>query len=284
MKQIIIIILIFGLLGSFLKAQKKFQIKAELAKTQYIIGERIDLGLELKNISNSTFKDNLSYSVNVKISNQNGKEIPLQGPSGDFFSPPKYDFNVNEKCYWYIQLSDFFGKTLSEVTTSRYLDAGKYTIKVSFKPPHSQEITTHISFQVIKPSGDELIVFNSLLQIYSNVYLHKYKGSGYPEALYNLHISHPNSVYSPELLDVSSSYYFFFLNDRNKSDLIRTELVEKYPWSPMGKGMLLKILKNMTSNKERADYIMKILPGSKNYPMHKILEKHLTDLKNNTWR
>ena len=114
--------------------------------------------------------------------------------------------------------------------------------------------------------------------------MHKYKGSGYPEALYNLHCSHPNSVYSPTLLNLSGAYYLFFLKDKNKSDLIYKELVEKYPWSPLGKGMLHSILKNMPSNNERKDYIMKILPGSKNYPMHRILEKHLMDLKNNTWR
>jgi hypothetical protein len=187
-----------------------------------------------------------------------------------------------EICFYYIQLNDFFGKTLSPFTTSRYFDSGNYTIKISFKPPHSDEITDHISFHVNKPSGDEAIVFNTLMQIFGDA--KKYKGSDYPEALYSLHVSHPNSVYSPTLLNIIGAYYLIFLKNKDKSHLIYTELVEKYPWSPLGEGMLHIILKKMSSNKERKDYITKLLPGSKNYPMHTVLENQIKDLNNNTWK
>jgi len=286
MKSIIlfIIIIVISLPGSYLKAQKSFQMKAELAKTHFITYERIDLGIEIKNVSNSIIKENFRHNVHIKIFDQNGKEIPRKGLSTDNFSPYKDEFKINEEWFNVVELNDFFGKELSFFTTSRYYDPGKYIIKISFKPPHSEEITDNISFQVTKPTGDEAIVFTTLLQIFDNAKNGKYKGSEYPEALYSLHIYYPYSVYSPQMLDIIGAVYQSFLNDQNKSDMISKELLEKYPWSPLGRGMLNIILKKMKSDKERRDYIMKLLPGSKNYPMHRVLENLLKELKNNTWK
>ncbi|MDR3598091.1 hypothetical protein [Clostridium sp.] len=170
------------------------------------------------------------------------------------------------------------------MATDQYFEPGKYIIKILFTPPHSEKIMDNISFNVIKPTGDEAIVFNSLLQILDNAKNGKYRGPEYPDALYSLHVSHSNSVYSPILLDISGAVYDIFLDDKNKSDQVYKELLEKYPWSPLGRGMLNIILKNMSSNKERKDYITKLLPGSKNYPMHKVLENQIKDLNDNTWK
>ncbi|MDR3598092.1 hypothetical protein, partial [Clostridium sp.] len=73
----------------------------------YLVGENIDLELEIKNVNNSLIKENFGGSVNIYIYNQNGKEID-QRLSGNHFSPDQIEFKNNEESFKCIQLNDFF--------------------------------------------------------------------------------------------------------------------------------------------------------------------------------
>jgi hypothetical protein len=277
-KLLILIIIIYP--GTYLRAQENLQIKGELPKTDYIVGERIDLLLTIKNTGNSIIKENLSNSIDIKLYDNNGKTIQYMGPIGNFFSPNKNEYKINEEWIEIIQLNDNFGNRLTGRTRSRYYDPGKYTIKIIFKPPHLNGSTESISFRVNHPTGDEAIVLNRFLQICKR----KSKSLDFVNDLYSLHVSYPNSVYSPMMLDIIGANYYFFVGDEEKGDLIYQELLEKYPWSPLGRGMLTAILGKMSSKEERGNFINKLLPESKNYPMQKILKKQLFELNHNTWK
>jgi len=283
MKYLFIIVSIIILSVSDLKAVDDFRIKLSLAKTTFIVGERVDLGLEIKNISHNTIKGDFNFSVRIQLFDNLGNKLPWEGITGDIFSPFLNEFKPGEEFYKCIELNDFWGKKFNLRVESLYYDPGKYSIVVTFNPPNMKEIKNSIFFQVNKPSGEEAIVFNEFLQVYRDFKKFS-RDSDYPEALYALHLAHPNSVYSPILLDLVSSYYSSFLKDPEKAGSIDHELVEKYPWSGLSQGMIRGILRKMPSNKERKDYITKILPQSKHYPNQKVLEKLLIDLNNNKWR
>ena len=278
--KLLIIILISIGSGTYLKAQGKLQIKGELPKTEYIVGERIDLLLVIKNIGNSSIKENLSNSVDIKLYDNNGKALKYYGPSGSAFSPNKNEYKINEEWCSIILLNDCFGKQLTGRSQTLYYDLGEYTIKIIFKPPHLKESAESISFLVNNPKGDESVVLKRFLQICNQ----QSKSFDFVNDLYSLHVSYPNSVYSPTLLDIIGANYLFSLNDEVKGESIYQELLDKYPWSPLGRGALALTLRKMSSKEERENYINKLLPGSKNYPMHRVLENLLKELKNNTWK
>jgi hypothetical protein len=277
-KLLILIIIIYP--GTYLRAQENLQIKVELPKTDYIVGERIDLLLTIKNTGKSTIKENLSNSVDIKLYDNNGKTIQYMGPIGNFFSPNKNEYKINEEWCAIIQLNDNFGKQLTGRAHSLYYDPGKYTIKIFFKPPHLKESIKSISFRVNNPTGDEAFVLKRFLQICNQ----KSKSFDFVNDLYSLHVSYPNSVYSPTILDIIGANYLFSLNDEEKGESIYQELLEKYPWSPLGRGALALTLRKMSSKEDKENYINKLLPGSKNYPMQKILKKQLYELNHNTWK
>jgi hypothetical protein len=278
--KLFIVIIIISLPSSYLQAQTVLQIKGELPKTEYIVGERIDLLIVIKNIGYSSIKENLRNSVDIKLYDNNGKTLKYYGHSGGACSPDKNEFKINEEWYSIILLNDCFGKQLTGRSQTLYYEPGEYTIKIIFKPPHLKESTESISFLVNNPKGEESVVLKRFLQICNQ----QSKSFDFVNDLYSLHVSYPNSVYSPTLLDIIGANYLFSLDDEVKGESIYQELLEKYPWSPLGRGALALTLRKMSSKEERENYINKLLPGSKNYPMHRILEKLLMELKNNTWK
>ncbi|MCL4509468.1 MAG: hypothetical protein M1470_00105 [Bacteroidetes bacterium] len=265
-------------LTSFVNAQHVFKINITIPKTTYIVGEPVQIGISVVNISGTTIHQTPLGFTGLRVIDENGKEVQRGGVAGNWWSPLKNQLEPNEEDYRVIELNEYFGKPYgSLLMVEQYFDVGRYTVRAIFYPRNQsfQAESTQVSFQVIKPEGDELAAYNDFLEIMKNDKEHRYTDVELAETIKSLHEAHPNSVYSPYFLENLDAIYDIPLGEHSKALEARKELVEKYPWSVHAPAMLDGILRTMKSDSDRIEYLEKLQASSKGTLMEKIYVKKI---------
>jgi hypothetical protein len=255
------------------KAQNFLHMNAVAEKYLYIVGEPIQIAISIKNNSASVSYDNLRCTAQLTLANENGETV---APAGIPFCYPFEDYlGANMEAYTVVELNAHFGNGYgSMVTAHHYFDEGKYILTVLFRPPHLQADSVKIPIQIMAPTGEERNVYDTFLDLIKG-WPKKYTSAQLTDGLKTLHKNHPNSVYTPVILTVLEATYEIFLGNLEKSLEVRKELVEKYPFSIRGQGMLDGILKRMSSDSERIEFLKKIRGASKGSLMEKVNEKKI---------
>lgn len=275
MKTLIKAILALLVLVFSLRAQGPLGLNVAMDKNSYLVGEPLQVAISVLNNSPTTVHENFGGSVRLLLENANGEELKYVGPSVDYFSPNTDQLEPLEENYNVIELNRYFGKIFSTTWIDHYLDVGRYTLKVFFNPPNLEAQSTEVSFQVINPEGGELAVYDAFIKIARGDAKGTYTKGEVAEALRSLHVSYPNSVYAPIVLTMLDAVYDISLAEHAKALAVRRELVEKYPQSVRGWGMIEGLLKRLPSNSERIEYLKKLHTASKNSLMEKIIERKL---------
>ncbi len=277
MKTIILFSLGIMVTTPSVHAQHSLKFDLQLEKSTYLVGEPVQVGISYVNVISGVIRGLNSSQTGLRVLDEKGREVNRAGVSGNHWSPSKNELKSGEEDYRVIELNQYFGKSYGGLLMGgvQYFDDGLYVVKAIFHPPGMSPETTEVSFKVVQPEGDEAIAYNSFLEILKRDREHGYTGIQLAEAIGSLHKAHPNSVYTPYFLAILDAVYDIRAGDHAKSLLARKELVEKYPWSVQGQGMLEGILKRMQSDGERIEYLKKLHTASKGTLMEKVFQKKL---------
>ena len=280
MKRIIVIInLIFLTCVSFLNAQPKPKLYINFSKNTYLTGEYEQVEVGVINVNHYIFTEGWEKLV-LELIDENGKNFEYKGISGGVFLEWKgQKLNPGEKAYNILLLNDSFGKSWhSFATVDLYLDPGKYTLRGTLYLPDGDTSKSEASFQVIEPSGEELSVYHSFVNIITEFQKTK-NDFDLTNRLQSVLDAHPQTVYAPLILDILNASYDFGLNQHDKAFSVRKKLVENYSWSVRGRPMIDDVLQKIQSDSERIKYLEKIHVNSKGTMMEKVYEKKIKAVK-----
>jgi len=271
MNQIKISIVIMILLVGVTVAQQPFEYKIFMQKDTFLVGELIDVGVNIINTSNVI---QTSGYVNIKVFNEKGEALRGNNSTGDLYSPEHIELKPNDETYRVQKLNFFFGDQHSAMSQG-FLKEGTYIIKVSFFSPvdkHSFRVERVI--KVIKPEGEEAMVYNSYVSICKRKPYDPKQTVVDLEALVE---AHPNSIYAPMLLCDIRNTYGIILNDQKNYSKINRKLAEKYAWSSEAQYELNQssLEKTYSNRQERITYLKGLIPVTKNSPMQKLIELKL---------
>jgi len=279
MKHLLQLLIIIFVLSVNLVAQKQFEMNVIMLKDTFLVGEEIDLGLTLTNITDMAQPIKVPGTIGIQIYDAKDNEVKDNNKvigAVHRFGMTKSELKPKEADYYIYNLMSSFGNKYYHGTLTTYLEAGEYKIKIRIKSANNFIEEKIISINIIEPIGDELTFFNSFNSILSPLLAQKYDEILFLEQLQNLHKTYPNSVYSPILLDIlAANMRFGVLKNEEKADEYRNEILEKYTWSGLNWGFLSESLKAKASRNEKIDYLNSLLPKSANSPMHKIIENYI---------
>ncbi|MDP4176124.1 MAG: hypothetical protein Q8933_19245 [Bacteroidota bacterium] len=271
MKLILKIVVLIIVLVCPLMAQSTLQLKVEIQKDTFLVGELIDVGVSVINTGTSFIHADLDGKMLIKVKDENNNEVPYVGPAGNYFSLLKQDFNPKEEDFRLFVLNSYYGIKFTPGRPETYLNPGQYTLEVTFYPPNMKQQNIKIPFRVILPEGDELIVYNT----FSGLLTKPYKVNELVKMMQALYETYPNSIYQPLVLNELEALYFVWLKNSEKADFYRRELVEKYSWSGYTVDVLEGLLRKMASNSEQIEYLKKLKAKGGNSLMQKKLGKML---------
>lgn len=270
MKTIISIIMLLFTIIIYSNAQQlKLEILGE--KQTYFVGEHVQIGISIKNVgSDIVILTNLGYT-SINILDEEGNELKYIGsaPREINFSPLKNSLIPNDEDLKIVDLNEFFGEQYNNFITDHYFKKGKYDVVAKFKLYNGITYTKNISFDIVPPINEELIVYNKYVEIMTNEIQHKYTELEVADALQFIYEIYPTSVYIPSVLVMLDAVCDVNLQDHGRASKIREILVNKYPWSVQGRGMLENILKKKSSESERIEYLKKLRDSNKNSLMSK---------------
>ena len=109
-------------------AQQSFEYKVFMQKDTFLVGELIDVGVNIINTSNVI---QTSGYVNIKVFNEKGEALRGNNSTGDLYSPEHIELKPNDETYRVQKLNFFFGDQHSAMSQG-FLKEGTYIIKVSF--------------------------------------------------------------------------------------------------------------------------------------------------------
>lgn len=262
------------------------EINIVLSKSTYLIGEPIELGIELKNIG--TLSLELHYpipaveDISFIILNEKGEQVPSNGlitcPSTN--KKPLL-LEPGEKFFQILFLNEDFGRPFGKNLTSiNFFEIGNYTIEVRIKNTDIDCVSNKLNFSVIAPVGEEAIVFNKIEEVFARLDMTN------KDAIYSTNINllnlineYPKSVYIPIILRWLSPVNRFFLNDTKTADKLREELVEKYPYSVVSKNNIISKFKRLADTDTQMDYLLEMKKRSINTLMEKFYDQKIDDLK-----
>ncbi|MFA6026305.1 MAG: hypothetical protein WC727_07685 [Ignavibacteriaceae bacterium] len=275
MNQIKISIVVVMLFASVVAGQQPFEYKVFMQKDTFLVGELVDIGVNIINISKTIQK---SGYVNIKMLNSDGKEIQCSHRSGDSFSPIHSTLKPNGESYKILQLNTFFGITHTAYSHN-FFEKGTYKIKVDFSVSLShfyenKRYSIEKIIKIVKPEGSEAVVYNSFVEIEGRKPFNAAKQIKELESLID---AHPNSVYAPHILSVISSFYRILLHDDTHNEKIDKKLMEDYSWSSAARYFFeTDFYKKEIPNKvKRTQFLKKLISGAKNSPMQKLIELKL---------
>ncbi|MDP4116251.1 MAG: hypothetical protein Q8903_08960, partial [Bacteroidota bacterium] len=203
MKHLLQLLIIIFVLSVNLLAQKQFEIEAVIVKDTFLVGEEIDLGLTLTNITDTAQHIIAFRTIDVQIFDSNGDEVKYNNVimgMAHCFLMSQDEIKPGESDYRLYYLMDKYGNIAFNGAWTYYLESGNYKIKVSVTSSNNFREEKIIPFRINKPTGEELTFFNSFQNILSPVLTPKYDKKLFIEQLQALHKAYPNSVYSPILL------------------------------------------------------------------------------------
>ncbi len=274
MKFLLKSILAVNILVFPLIAQQSLKVTATLSKSEYLLGEPINIFFEYVNIGSATILAKNVGDVSVIVVNETGDT--LKGnvtPLG--FSPDDFDYLPGESRFKNMDLNEKFGISPDKYWFQWWFEPGYYYITIFVFSQNKQIEKKFLSFKVVEPTGDELLVLNKLEELLSNMH-HKELPAHY-DSLISIHNSFPNSVYSPLILRELSAIYRITLNDHGRGESFSTELVEKYPWSSAAQAHLGPVLHYMKTKQERIEFLRKVRENSKGSKMEKVYDKKLRE-------
>lgn len=281
------LIFTFLILVHSINAQNVFKIKITISKETYIIGEPIQIGISIINISNSVVKDDYLGSLILKLKDKNINDVQRSGISNNDWGPLKNTLSPNEEDYRVFTLNDYWGKPSPGMLVGfQYLEPGYYTVKAIFLPKNQlyNKDSTQTSFQVVEAEGKELIVYNKLLDILKQESKNKVTKQNEEKTVKDLRYlyeENPNSVYSAYILEMLDALYEIPLGDSEKAYWARKEMVEKYSWLEKASYMLKDVLSRMKSYSDKIEYLKKLRTKNKNTLMEKIYEKKIKEIEKN---
>lgn len=221
-------ILFVLLIISQLAAAQPLKLSVFQPKEKYIIGEDVEIGISLKNVSESEIRTDLRGSVQIRIFNKDGIELPYVGPTGDsWFSPMAEALRSGEEAYNIVLLNTYFGKCFSAFLGNSYFDPGEYLVKIYFKCMDMPTDFVSLSFKVIEPYGDESITYNNFIKTLSLVGTSQYNHQRFIGELRSLADAHPNSVYLPSILEVLQTTYMIWLDNKEMGLKVEEEIMDK---------------------------------------------------------
>ncbi|MDP4115295.1 MAG: hypothetical protein Q8903_04130 [Bacteroidota bacterium] len=280
MKKMFILIIIIITITFPLTAQKQFELDVVMYKDTFLVGETINIGLGLKNLTNATQKIIKPSTIKLKIFDSKGTELkvtPYWAADG-IYALNKEEINIGEEAYEIYDLNMIYGDQFYKGIRETYFRADNYTIKITITSPNNFIEEKIIQFNVTEPSGDELILFNTFQKIVEPIYTANENKKLIYEQVKNLHATYPNSVYSPILLSNLAAWARFSYLKNNEIALeFKKEMVERYTWSCVNRSLLNEILKGKVSKQEKVGYLQNLLPKCVKSPMYKLIEQRIKD-------
>jgi hypothetical protein len=269
----IVVLILF--VGSSI-AQDSLNLNLINSKSTFYIGEIIDVGIEITNTSKSTINFDQYKSLEIRVTDGNNNELKnIQIDDRNVY----LWFNKNilkplESDYKIINLNENYGDHIFNGFPIRYFNPGKYNIEIISKVSSIYPMSQTLTFQVVEPTGNELLFLNKFQQIISMRTIPNYSNEGFIDQLQVLHETYPQSIYSPIIVDILHAILFVGSKaDKKKALFYEDEAVEKYPWSSLARGKISVKTKSISYPSDRIKYLKKLLPLSVNSPMKKYIEK-----------
>ncbi|MCU7491961.1 MAG: hypothetical protein HF312_10765 [Ignavibacteria bacterium] len=235
-------------------------------KMTYLVDEPVEFGLTVSNKDKITYKGLSYHTVLVKVLDSKGKALPYTGWNFDFFSPTTEELKPGEENYHIISLTGNFGKH-HPYSAMQFIPAGAYNLKIYLKPQGVITDSISIPFQVIEPSGDELIVHNGYVDAIENQSPEKRV-----ETLRHLADSYPNSIYLAPVLTLLRITWKISLDNEEKGLEIADEMIEKCPGYREIFYFIPDKFKTLNSKSERLELLKRIQSDKKNILLRKQIE------------
>jgi hypothetical protein len=269
------------ILGSITQAQTMFEFQVMTSKVTYLLGETIDIGMYVKNNAHPSLPENINFEITVKLIDQLGQQLSYNRyHSIDGFTPSFKKLKSEGEWFYIIELNEYFG-TPRHLDQESIINLGKYRAELTFTSSISKEQIYVVNFEVVEPTENEKIVFESFSQAYIDLIDQKYDSNSFLEYLESLLADSKTSVYAPQILISLELGYMYRLKDDKKAQETRTTLLQTYPWSSKSFFLIDLVLNEMSSSTERIEFLSKIKSKSQGSPMFRILEKRLFQEINN---
>lgn len=276
------VLLVYALsLPSF--AQKQFDMNIVMLKDTFYTGEEVDIGLEIKNITDVVQPVNFPGTISIKVYDNRGNELIFGANNigGDAVRMSKEQLKSGETDYRLYDLCNSYGNKNYRGERLFYFETGDYIIKVKVKSNNNYVEEKTIPLKIVEPSGDELVYFTRFKEICSIQLPPQNNKKLFIEGLENLHQAYPNSVYSPTLLMIlGAALHYGYLKDETKTDIYYREIIEKYTWSGINATLIYYVLDNAKSKSDKINYLKKLHSQNIKGPMKKLIEKYIQEETN----
>jgi hypothetical protein len=206
-------------------SQSNIQLSCSFPKSAYLKGEKVEVGVYIKNIGSSPIEFGESSEVNVDLFNQSNELIPAISPTGyTIFVRLPIRLESNEEHISLIEFNRYYGDRFTGVVLDKFIEVGEYRAVINLHH-NNNEFETTGSFDVIQPSDDELYVFNTWVDIMQG----KIKFQNTRELvreLESLMDLYPNTVYGPTILSHIDIYYYWSLEDKDKAQSTKKKIID----------------------------------------------------------
>lgn len=235
-----------------------FKLTMAVEKDTFLVGEHVQIGTTITNIGTSKFSGKKLGRTEIQIRDDQGNEIKYIGPSSFSYMPTVNELAPGDDDFEIIDLNEFYGKKYHGMIIDYYFDPGEYTVRITYYPLDLpiEEVEDH--FCVKPPTGEELLVRQSYVDVLLNEIHGKISPLEVSKALDLIQQEHPKSVYCPNILVQLEAILGVNVKDRERMLECRNKLIEDYPWSVQGRGMLELKLNRMATDSERVEYINRI--------------------------
>ena len=222
----------------FSKAQSRLVLNLLLDKTEYLVAEQIPVGIEVTNVSNNQIVDLIlplnGVGCRFKLFDQYGNEIDDNGFSitGDW---AKYTVMPGGQLFGIENIVDMFGDFISLATTFKKLEKGRYTLFAYYDGSYYNNkfdtCSTHITFSIIEPSGEEANAFKMYYDI-----IWEARGGGTIKSteelvtkLHDFEKKYPASIYRPMVIVILNAKYSCAIHNEEKANEMLAELIRLFP-------------------------------------------------------
>ncbi len=227
--------------------QNGFQLDIIFHKDTFLVGERVDYILIIKNNSDM----NSEALVNTVLQNQKNESVPVQvwGSDGKY----KRSFFPNEEKVYLRQVDWNYGKLYNNHTFHRFLEPQRYLLEITIEDSDHQLQKQSFPFLVIEPEGDERYVGYTFLNFVTRNHTLQ-EGIDTLEFLWR---NYPASNYIPTLLTALRTDLLFNKNYDRRNEILKF-IVENYPTLNLAFEVLPSFLMTIDTTPEKIDYIKKI--------------------------
>lgn len=227
--------------------QNGFQLDIIFHKDTFLVGERVDYILIIKNNSDM----NSEALVNTVLQNQKNESVPVQiwGAGGNY----KISFLPDEEKFFLWEIDWNFGKLYNNHLFYRFLEPQQYTLETTLEVSGYQTKKKNFPFWVIEPEGDERYVGYKFLNFITSTHTSQEE----IDTLEFLWRNYPASNYIPTLLLSLRNEYLDNKNYERGSEIYKF-IAENYPYSNLVFQYLPSFLMTIDAIPERIEYIKKV--------------------------